>query len=238
MDPLTTEDLTAKLALGAYAPPEAARIAHLKTRRVRRWLAGYRFTSPHGVERHSRPVFPREHEGSSLALTFMDLVEVLYVAAFVEAGVSMPVIRLVHAEAEREFGVRHPFAIKRFETDGKSLFHRFVAGDVERLLDRDRAQFVDRVVFDPLMRQLDYDAFTEQASRYWPLGREVPVLIDPTRSFGEAIVTSGVPTRVIFAAHESGDSKLRIARWYAITAEEVDAAIDYELSIARPTRAA
>ena len=94
-------------------------------------------------------------------------------------------------------------------------------------------QFVERHVFDPLMKRFDYDALTEEAARYWPLGRDKPVMLDPGRSFGEAIVNSGVPTRVLHAAHLSGDSKPRIARWYGVDVDEVTAAIVYEESLAR-----
>jgi uncharacterized protein (DUF433 family) len=160
------------------------------------------------------------------------------VAAFVRAGVSMQTVRLVHNEAEGEFDVRHPFAIKRFETDGKSIFHRFLEKGAERVLDRKRLQFVDVTVFEPLMKQLDHDAVTADAARYWPLGRFRPVVLDPARSFGEAIVKSGVPTRVVYSGYRSGDSKQRIARWYGITADEVEAAIAYEESLLIHTRAA
>jgi len=237
---MATMDAITRLGRGAYGVPEAARIAHLQPIRVRRWLSGYDFKSPRGEVRHSGPVFPREHDGAGVALTFMDLVEVLYVSAFLRAGVTMPTVRKVHNEAERAFRVRHPFAIKKFETDGKSIFHRFTVNGTEHVQDRKLYQLVIPQVFAVMVKRLDFDSLTEEALRYWPLGRRKHVTIEPSRAFGEAVVGGGVPTRVIYkAVTRSGDSKERVARWYSITVADVDAAVEYEMSISSsPPRAA
>jgi hypothetical protein len=71
---------------GVYPTIDAARIVDLDPRRIRRWVDGYAYSSPDGDARRQGPVFPREHSGETVALTFMDLVETLYVASFVRAG--------------------------------------------------------------------------------------------------------------------------------------------------------
>ena len=124
---------------GIYLPAQAARLAQLDDDRVRRWIRGYDFTGRRGEKRHSAPLFRRQHEGARLALTFLDLVEVLFVKAFLDHGVTLPTVRLVQREAAEEFGVQHPFCVKRFETDGETIVmrHRDDAG-VERMVDRKR----------------------------------------------------------------------------------------------------
>jgi uncharacterized protein (DUF433 family) len=228
----------AELGRGAYATAEAGSIAQLEPRRVRRWLEGYDFKSRAGERRHSGPLIPRDGRGGTL--TFMDLVEILYVRGFLRFGVSMPKIKVVHREARDQFGTPHPFAVKRFETDGRSIFYRFMAVGAERLEDRHRQQMVNRVVFDPLMKKIDYvsDAGDAEAHRYWPLGRDTPVFVDPRYGFGEAVVArSFVPTRVIYQAHQRGATTQRIAGWYQVDAAEVRAAIDLEELLRRPAAA-
>jgi uncharacterized protein (DUF433 family) len=138
------------------------------------------------------------------------------------------------------FRVRHPFAIKKFETDGKSIFHRFTVNGTEHVQDRKLYQLVIPQVFAGMVKRLDFDSVTDEALRYWPLGRRRHVTIEPSRAFGEAVVGGGVPTRVIYkAVTRSGDSKERVARWYSVTVADVDAAVEYEMSISRsPRRAA
>jgi uncharacterized protein (DUF433 family) len=228
------------LGRGVYTPAEAARIADLTPRRARRWLAGYSYVGTDRVARHSSPVFDREHHGEDLALTFMDLVELLFVRTFLQHGVSMPRIRRIEAEARQEIGVRHPFATKKFETDGKSIFHRFVHDGRERVEDRWTMQQVETQIFNPLLSRLDYDDATRAARRFWPLGKDRPVVFDPHRSFGEAVVAkTHVPTRVLYKALRGGkESALRVSRWFGVELAEVEAASAYEESIDKRARTA
>ena len=223
------------LSRGIYAPSDAARLAHLDVQRLRRLLAGYTFRSKGGTKRRAPPVFLRAHAS---ALTFDDLIEVLYVKGFRDHGVSMQEIRKVHDAARVDFGSNHPFATKQFETDGRKIFRRFVHLGKERLEDVRRKQLVERVVFDPLMKTIDHDAISNDATAYWPLGHDTPVMLDPRYAFGEPVVSkSHVPTRILHEAARNS-SPQTVARWYRVSVEEVAAAIAYEQSLDSSSRAA
>lgn len=216
---------------GIYPLSEAARIADLDAMRVRRWVAGYSWAVA-GARRSSAPLIPRTHRGDRVALDFADLVEVLYVRAFLKAGISMYWLRKLHDEARAEFETPHPFASEQMTTDGKTVFSSFKRNDKRHLLDRRRMQIVETRVFDPLMKKIDLDKLTKQASQYWPLGHDRPVVLDPRHAFGEPIVSrSRVPTRVLRAAVSAGQSAERVTRWYAVTHEELEAAIAFEATI-------
>lgn len=231
-------DRAQTLSRGVYAPSDAARLAHLDVQRLRRLLAGYSFRAKSGAQRRSPPVFRRQNAGTSAALTFDDLIEILYVKGFRDHGVSMQEIRAVHDEASREFAVSHPFATKQFETDGRRIFRRFVHLGKESVEDVRLKQQVERVVFDPLMKSIDHDALTKDATMYWPMSRSKPVVLDPRYAFGEPVVArSHIPTRVLAQA-AANSSKQTVARWYKVTIDEVDAAIAYEHSLDSPSRAA
>ena len=231
-------DRAQTLSRGVYAASDAARVAHLDVQRLRRLLAGYSFRAKSGDKRRAPPVFPRDNAGAGAALTFDDLIEVLYVKGFRDQGVSMQEIRKVHDEARRELGGNHPFATKSFETDGRKIFRRFVHLGKERLEDARLKQQVERVVFDPLMKSIDHNDITKDASTYWPMGRNALVMLDPRYAFGEPIVSRAhVPTRVLHQAAQSS-SRQTVARWYKVSLEEVDAAIAYEKSLDQSSRAA
>lgn len=216
------------LSRGVYALSDAARLAHLDVQRLRRLLAGYTFGTKSGAKRRAPPVFPRDNAGRNASLTFDDFIEVLYVKGFRDHGVSMQEIRKVHDEARHEFGGNHPFATKQFETDGRRIFRRFVQLGKEHLEDARLKQQVERVVFDPLMKTIDHDAVTHDATAYWPMGHATPIVLDPRYAFGEPVVAkSFVPTRVLHQA-ASTSSRRTVARWYKVSIEEVDAAIAYE----------
>ncbi len=225
-------NVTAGLGVGAYAPGEVARIAHIEPGRLHRWLHGYRY-QPRGKEsRRSAPLVQRPEQQT---LTFLDLIEVCFVKAFLDHGVTMPTVRLVQEEAAREFGTTHPFCAQRFETDGQTIVarHRDHAG-VERLFDLKRRQFLVREVFNPLLKSIDYDRLTKEARSWWPIGRNRPVVIDPARALGAALVSkSRVPTSVLYGAFLAGDDETTIADWYRVDLDEVLAAIEFENSVSR-----
>lgn len=86
-------------------------------------------------------------------------------------------------------------------------------------------------VLAPYLRYLDYEPDT--AARYWPLGKERSVVLDPQRSFGAPIVRRGVPTSALAAAvrAEAGDVD-KVARFYDVTRQEVSDAVEFEQRLA------
>ena len=228
------------LGAGIYPAGEAARLAQLEPQRLRRWVAGYTFRGRTGERRSSIPVFSNQarRDNEHLVLSFLDLIEACFVKVFLDHGVSLHTVRLVAEEAEAMFKTTHPFCVKKFETDGETILARLRderAGGGERLLDLKRKHFVFPAVFNPLLKTLDY-ATGGDAIRWWPRGKETPIVLDPTRAFGAAIVErSCVPTRALFDAHLAGESAESIAKWFRVDMNEARAAIAFEKSLRRST---
>jgi uncharacterized protein (DUF433 family) len=211
---------------GVYGHAEAARIVSLRPRRVHRWLAGYDWTATDGSTRRSGPMLETHHVAR---VSFAELVELLFVSGFVKAGVPTRIVRRVHEEAAEEFQTPYPFTLKRFEHDGRSIIERVHVDGVEYLIDRYRAQRLVEAVMLPLVRRLAYDKLTKEARRFYPMGVDRPIVLDPRRSFGEAsTVSRAVPTRVLAAAVAGGQTEQGAARWYGVTVEEAAAAVEYE----------
>src|SRR5207247_5317339 len=104
--------------------PEAARLTRVSTGRIRRWLRGYRY-----ISRKKAYVSPPLWHGqlkpikSALALGFLDLIEVKFVDAFVQAGVSWDMIHKARDKAADSFrGESHPFCTRKFATNGRKIF--------------------------------------------------------------------------------------------------------------------
>ena len=87
---------------GLYTIAEAARLTGISPGRVRRWMRGYTFVR--GNEpRTSPPVIRGQYalnEQGSIALSFMDLMEVRFVDAFLKKGVRWPTLRKAHDRAK------------------------------------------------------------------------------------------------------------------------------------------
>lgn len=221
------------IGTGFYTIPEAARILRLPPRRLRRWATGYRSTS-RGVSYAGQPVIARGLSGEkNTTLSFLDVIELLFVDLFRRQNVSMPTIRAAAENARSLFHTDHPFAVRRFDTDGKRIFATLSADDVtevsSKVLYEDLAagQFVLEYAARPYFKNIEYDH--DEALRYWPMGREAGVVVDARRALGRPILSgSGTPTHPLYQMAVAGESVTNIARWYELEDAAVRAAIEYE----------
>jgi uncharacterized protein (DUF433 family) len=127
--------------------------------------------------------------------------------------------------------------LKRFRTDGRRIFAGFEdEKSVERLLELNHGgQLVLAEVIDTLLRQIEHDPETDQATRWWPLGKDRLVLLDPARAMGAPIVKDyGVRTRVLYGARLAGEPVTAIANWYEVSPRHVRDAISFEELRATP----
>ena len=226
---------SALVGVGLYSIPDAARIIGLKPAILRRWVSEYTYTS-HGVTYRHRPVVPPRLSGTKGVLTFLELIKLLFVKQFRVEGVSMQVMRKAAQAAARKFDTPYPFAVRHFDTDGRSIFETLKAQpDGEAIVeDLARGQYVFDIVVRPFFRKLDYsDAGI--ALKFWPLDREGRVVLDPEREVGAPIDDeTGVPTRALFDAvrADGGQSCETVATWFEAPLPAVEAVVRYESMLA------
>jgi uncharacterized protein (DUF433 family)/DNA-binding transcriptional MerR regulator len=219
------------LGVGVYSIPEAARLTGVSSSRIRRWLRGYSFTSG-GAARTSPPLWQRQLASEdSLVLSFRDLLEVRFVDAFRRHGVSWKSIRMAAECAAEIVHDSYPFSTRRFKTDGRSIFAEILqeTGD-ESLLDLVKSQYEFKSIVEPfLFEGLEFSALGIEPVRWWPLGMNRRVVIDPERSFGQPIVDpESVPTRVLASAFRAEGSIQAVARWYEVDLKSVEDALEFE----------
>jgi uncharacterized protein (DUF433 family) len=120
--------------------------------------------------------------------------------------------------------------VKQFSTDGSRIFARAEseAGGDAHMIDLAQRQHVFAEITTPFIKQLEYSA-SGDLLRWYPMGKERPVVLDPRLSFGAPIIKGhGVPT----AALQAGESENSIAEWYELPHDAVHAALEYERSLA------
>jgi uncharacterized protein (DUF433 family) len=222
------------LTTGIYTVPDAARLSRVSTWRIRRWLRGYRFRSkakPH----HSPPVWHGQLEpiDHSLALGFLDLIEVRFVDAFVRAGVSWPTLREAHERGKELFKTSHPFCTNRFSTDGREIFVELQKETGEpSLMEIVKSQHVFEQITRPFLKELEFSS--EDALLRWrPATTKRLVVLDPARNFGRPIVAPhGVPTEILAGAARVCSSIDEVSRWYEVPRAEIEDAVEFEQQLA------
>ena len=222
------------LQTGIYSIPEASRLTSVSTWRIRRWLRGYEFKAKYGRSR-SPAVWHNQLEAidSKLALGFLDLLEIRCVDALLTAGVTWKTLRQAHARAQELFRHKHPFCTNQLMTDGQTIFMSLQEKNNEKTLwdMKDVQRVFDRIV-RPFLKNVEFEQ-GEIPVRWWPLGKDNLVALDPRRNFGQpSIFNDGVPTSVLARSVIANGSINEVARWFEISPESVRKAVDFEQSLA------
>ena len=211
-----------------YTSSEAARYAGFSAQSVARWRAGYTYPTQQGPRRSEALTGGQEHG----LLTFNELLEVAVVAAARRGDVPMKSIRRAIGSAREVYGVDRPLVTMRFMHDGKDIFTRELeqAGETRYVNLSRHGQIAWEYIRD-VLRDMDFEE--DVAVRWWPGGRDTPIIIDPRISFGRPYVArKGISTDAIrsrFLARESIDD---IVDDFDLTEQEVEAALKFELPAA------
>lgn len=216
------------LGIGIYTVSDVSALTGIKGNEIRRWIFGY---SAKGVK-HPGLWRAELSDEDEKALSFHDLLEIRFVAAFRKHGVSLQAIRKASEYAREQFKQSYPFTCQRFQTDGRSIFATVheETGD-ETLLDLIKRQYAfKQIVSAALYEGIDY-ADEGSALRWYPIGRKKGVVLDPARNFGKpSLLETGVDTEALFMAYkaEDMDSK-RVAQLFEVPIQAVKVAVQFEL---------
>jgi uncharacterized protein (DUF433 family) len=211
--------------LGGYRVSEAARYAETSAATVARWFRGYEAPG-----HRMAPVLGRR-TGGALAgegglLSYLELVEVAFVADFRRLGMALERLRQAHDYLRTTFGVAHPFAEVRFRSDGAHLLAPFgqalVAADAG-------GQLAWATPIAARLEQFDYADGT--VCRWYPRGRAGSIAIDPRVGLGAPVVDgTGLPTWVVRDRRRAAESVEAIADDLGLTPAQVEAALAFERS--------
>lgn len=218
-----------------YNPATTARLVQLNRQRVSRWLKGYEFTySTKMGERKSKkpPVIRRSSSDWKHYASFLDLIDLLFVKQFLEEGIPLQKLRKAFVEAANIIGGYH-FAQRYFFTNGRSIYldlkdQKEEAKELLELLSG--GQWVIAPVIKQVSRQIKFDESTGYAKRWYPLGRDGRVIIDPNISFGRpTIVNRGVATSSIYDLYiAEGEDYSTISNLMGLDHSEVEEAVFFE----------
>ncbi|HEU0016573.1 MAG TPA: hypothetical protein VFQ45_23025 [Longimicrobium sp.] len=225
------------LGTGIYTPADAALLLHERPQTVRRWAFGY--TRRRGAERIVHPPLIQtdlpEIEGQR-ALTFVELVELLYVRAFERAGVSWAHIREAARVAARLYATDHPFALRQVYVEPGSVYGGLEERDGTEALVQlvGHGQHAFPQLVKPYLDQLDFDG-NDVARRWWPMGRDGGVVVDPAFAFGAPIVEAvGMRATTLQRAYRAelaefgGKAVDRVAWTYEIEPKHVETALRFD----------
>ncbi len=201
-----------RLFLPAYRAGDAARYSGISTQTVSRWC----------------DLLTERRKGERLS--YLELIEVAFVATFRRAGVTLRRIRRAQEYAAQVLNEEYPFAQFTWKTEGQHLL-------VELRELEDDAELNSLVVGDehgqvtwPDLipeRFLEFDYEEEFAIRWHVGGRDSGVTIDPRVRFGAPTV-NGIPTWVLKGRWEAGEGIDEIQEDFGLSREVISHGLTFE----------
>ncbi|HLH21804.1 MAG TPA: DUF433 domain-containing protein [Chloroflexota bacterium] len=206
-----------------YSYAEADYLAGVSRGTARRWLTGYAYMGSEGPHVVQPPITSRRDAQG--AASFLDLVEIIAIGRMRQTGLSLPRIRIVVHNCQEVLGVPRPLTRLRFKTDGRDIF--VDCGPVLLEVGKRKGQQAWTEVLEPFLRDLDYAH--DVARRWWPLGHDGGVLVDPDYGFGlPTVAGSGVRTEIILEQFRAGEPVAEIATDFNLSPQQVEQAVRFE----------
>lgn len=171
------------------------------------------------------PITPRRVEQDGV--TFVDLIEVATIGKLRRRGFSLKRIRQINAYCRVYLQEPRPLVTQKFKVAGKDIF---LDTDFDVLVNvgYEAGLMAWRDVLEPFLEDVEYE--NELARRWWPLGKDHTVVVDPDYGFGLPVVEGiGVRTEIIAERHVAGDSVGEITYDFGVTPEQIEDALLWEM---------
>lgn len=208
---------------GLYTVDQAARLARLSPRILRRWFDGTSDAEP--------AMLRRVPKNDASVVGFVDLVQALAIRALrKERRLSLQKVRQTVRAAE-QMGIPHPFA-QRHKTFlfADDLVIELDNGTLIQVSGQYRQQQLIRPVVELYLTDLEFDVFG-RATSYVPLRGEGnrSILIQPSIKFGAPVVMpTGYTVSSLLDAVESEGSVEAAANAFSVHPADVTLALRYD----------
>jgi uncharacterized protein (DUF433 family) len=215
--------MTRLLGNGVYTFSDAAKYTGLQPERVREWFG----------QNHGAPVLRSDYVNATEQplISFHDLIELFVAGQLRERGATLRTVRQAHAALSEKWNTRHPFCRRELGVhQGQVLYIDLSDDQKAEIYDVLTSQRAFPDVLLPFLDRLDYDEATDAVKR-WNIAEGVE--LNPDFCFGKPVVSqSKKPTYLLAAAYEAnGRNENAVARWYGVSTEDVQAAVNFEAAL-------
>lgn len=208
-----------RLYLPAYSVSDTAKYAGTHAQTVAYWHYGGGRLGPALPGRERRK-----------PLSYLEAVEVAFVATFRALRVSLQRIRKARDYFAQNFHEEFPFATLRLQTEGHHVLLDMLEVEPDaQIRGLIIADAHGQVAWQPMVgeRFAQFDYENGLAVRWYVAGRGSPVLIDPRVSFGAPAIR-GIPTWALKGRCMAGETLADISEDFALEPSDVEEALRFE----------
>lgn len=210
-----------------YSFSEVAHLAHVSVGTVRNWLLGY--TSTQG---RVAPLF-KSHQEEEKTCSFLELIEIVVAATFRKAEhKSFKTVRLAYDNARKLYDLDYPFASIELKAIGGHIVHIMRVPEASlQAIDQPEQYTIPGLVQQILTEQIEYEY--ELASRWYPIGKNVPIVVDPRISAGLPIIKDrGITVEAIYKRFKADQDIAFIERDFELKRGIVEKVIRFREKVA------
>ncbi|MBI4188149.1 MAG: DUF433 domain-containing protein [Chloroflexi bacterium] len=203
-----------------YSFSEAAHLAGVSTQTVRNWLFGY------SVDNHLvSPLFQTSSEQSPFC-SFLQLIEIVVAARFRKSEhTSFQTVKRAYDNAQKEWELDYPFAHLRLKSLGGHIV-RIISGDTSLQSVDNLNQWTLPGLVTETLEQLEYEL--ELAAKWYPVGKKIPIVVDPRISAGLPVVEGrGVTVQAILKRFDSDQKISFIAKDFELKESTIEDVVRY-----------
>ncbi len=106
-------------------------------------------------------------------------------------------------------------------TDGRRIFYELFDDSLLEVDEKQQLSFTQLVA--PYCKKIDFKDKTLLAERFWPLGKDHKIVVDPHHSFGRPVISgTNITADAIITMLKAGEEPQFIASVYELTRNEVE----------------
>ena len=212
-----------RLGIGIYTASEISKILRVPYQKVYVWMNKY---WDGDLAKNYSQKYSWQQEGTR-AVSFHTFVEFYIMMILSEYGVKPKQVLNAHQELTKMYDTAYPFAnkevLERMRSDGKKVFFE----DKDGIIELNGTKQFNLDIIKIFFVKLEFDK-DELASKFWPIGKEKSILIDPNRRFGQPIIDGkNISPEIIYRHSKAGDPINYIAQIYGLTENQVKHSIEY-----------
>ena len=208
-----------------YSFREVSHLSGVSVGTVRNWLLGYTTT-----QGEVKPLF-KGHPEEEKACSFLQLIEIVVAAKFRKAEhESFKIVRFAYDNARKLYNLDYPFASMELKAIGGHIVHIIrVPGISLQAIDQPE-QFTIPDLVQETIGQLEYEY--ELASRWYPAGKDIPIVVDPRISAGLPVIKGrGITVEAIQKRFQAKQKMEFIERDFELEHDVVEEAIRFREAV-------
>jgi len=197
---------------GIFLPTDISLIFNLPANKVNRWLNNYWTDDVWQTDK-------------SKAVNFNTLLEFYIFYSLSEKGMSASKIKKSHEFLSEKFNCKYPFIKYNVYTDGNSVFTeknegQFINVDLS-------AQYEIPEFLIPFVDKIEFNN-ENIAVRFYPLGKDSEIVIDPELRFGEPVIKgTRISTSSIYSFYKAGETTEFISKIYDLSEKTVKDVVQF-----------